>query len=307
VIAIGVQTWSTDVRALARYWRAADALGYARITYGDGLFGFTHDGFTLLGALAVLTGRARIGPAVTYAFDRAAHHPAWLAKRAVAVDHLSGGRLDLRLGVGAAGAATAAAWTSHGIAYPPARTRLARLEAAIGIVRALWRGEAVDHDGAFGPLRGARLAPAPVQRPGPPVWVSAMGPAALALAARLADGWEASYVGPEAFAARCQALDALLERHGRAPGDVRRSVEVDVVLGRTARAAGAALARFRAARGIPPDHPLLGSALAGSPAAVVERVAAYAKAGATDLMLGFADFPETAMLETFAARVLPWV
>ena len=245
--------------------------------------------------------------AVTSAVHRPAHHRACLAKPAVAVAHLSRGRLDLRLGVGAAGAATAAAWTSHGIAYPPARTRLARLEAAIGIVRALWRGEAVDHDGAFGPLRGARLAPPPVQRPGPPVWVSAMGPAALALAARLADGWEASYVGPEAFAARCQALDALLERHGRAPGDVRRSVEVDVVLGRTARAAGAALARFRAARGIPPDHPLLGSALAGSPAAVVERVAAYAKAGATDLMLGFADFPGTRMLETFAARVLPWV
>ena len=105
-LALGVQTWSTDVAAVTRFWRAADELDYARITYGDGLWDFTHDGWTMLGALAAVTGRARLGPAVTYAFDPAAHHPSWLAKRAVTVDHLSGGRLDLRLAVGAEAAAT---------------------------------------------------------------------------------------------------------------------------------------------------------------------------------------------------------
>jgi len=42
VIAVGVQTWGTDVAALQDYCRAADELGYARVTYGDGLWGFTH-------------------------------------------------------------------------------------------------------------------------------------------------------------------------------------------------------------------------------------------------------------------------
>lgn len=37
VIALGVQTWGTDLRALRRFWQAADDLGYARIVYGDGL------------------------------------------------------------------------------------------------------------------------------------------------------------------------------------------------------------------------------------------------------------------------------
>ncbi len=105
MLAIGVQTWGTDVAALRHYWTVADELGYARITYGDGLGGWTHDGWTMLGALAGLTRRARIGPAVTYAFDASSHHPSWLAKRAVTVDHLSGGRLDLRLAVGAEGEA----------------------------------------------------------------------------------------------------------------------------------------------------------------------------------------------------------
>src|SRR5205814_10174225 len=108
VIRFGVQTWGTDVAALMGYWTAAERLGYARVTYGDGLWSFTHDGWTMLGALAAVTRRARLGPAVTYAFDASSHHPSWLAKRAVTVDHLSAGRLDLRLGIGADDAGTAA-------------------------------------------------------------------------------------------------------------------------------------------------------------------------------------------------------
>ena len=66
VISFGVQTWGTDVVALRHYWRIADELGYARITYGDGLWPWTHDGWTMLAALAAATHTARIGPAVTY-------------------------------------------------------------------------------------------------------------------------------------------------------------------------------------------------------------------------------------------------
>jgi hypothetical protein len=47
VIGLGVQTWGTDVAALKRYWTAADELGFTRVTYGDGLWGFTHDGWSM--------------------------------------------------------------------------------------------------------------------------------------------------------------------------------------------------------------------------------------------------------------------
>jgi len=120
VISVGVQTWGTDVVALRGYRQMADELGYARITYGDGLWGWTHDDWTMLGALAGLTRRARLGPAVTYCFDPSSHHPSWLAKRAVAADHLSGGRLDLRLAVGTEDSRAAATWRSHAIPYPDA-------------------------------------------------------------------------------------------------------------------------------------------------------------------------------------------
>ena len=303
VIAIGVQTWGTDVVALQRYWRRADEMGYARITYGDGLWGFTHDGWTMLGALAGVTRRARLGPAVTYCFDPSSHHPSWLAKRAVTVDHLSGGRLDLRLAVGAEDAATAAAWRSHAIHYPDAATRVALAGETIDILEKLWTGDAIDHDGRFYTLRGARLVPRPIQKPGPPIWVAAMGSGALGVAARAA-GWEASYVTPAAFGDRWQRLHTALEAAGRPWWDYRRSVEADVVLGLTEAEAAEALAVFCTARGIDARDPLLASALIGTPEVVRARVAAYAAAGATDLMLGFADFPSTRMTELFAERVL---
>jgi len=304
VLAIGVQTWGTDVAALRRYWKVADELGYTRITYGDGLGDWTHDGWTMLGALAVLTRRARIGPAVTYAFDASSHHPSWLAKRAVAIDHLSDGRLDLRLAVGAEDDAAARGWSSFGIRYPPAGERIEALEETIQVIRGLWLTDTgFDHHGRRYALADARLGPKPIQHPGPPIWVAAMGPRTLAITARHADGWEASYVTPEGFAARWQRLGEQLRAEGRSVDAFRRSVELDAIVTATGEALRPRVARFCADRGIARDHPLLDTVLAGDGEAIFQRITDYEAAGATDLMLGFADFPATGMLELFAERV----
>ena len=303
-MSFGVHTWGTDVAALRHYWRRADELGFARITYGDGLWGWTHDGWTMLGALADLTRRARLGPAVTYCFDPSSHHPSWLAKRAVTVDHLSGGRLDLRLAVGAEDPATAAAWRRHAIPYPDAPTRVALAAETIEILERLWTGEPVSFEGRFYTLHDARLKPPPIQKPGPPIWLAAMSPGALGVAARRASGWEASYLTPDAFARRWTQVQHLLEDAGRPWWEYRRSVELDVVLGLTEDAADRARRQFCAARGIEGDAALLATALIGTPDVVSARIAEYAAAGVTDLMLGFADFPDVGMTELFAERVL---
>src|SRR5213078_2497642 len=75
-----------------------------------------------------------------------------------------------------------------------------------------------------------RVTPAPVQRGGPPVWIAAMRPRAIALAARCADGWEASFLPPAAFGNAAAQLDAALAMAGRPRDGVRRSVEVDAAL-----------------------------------------------------------------------------
>jgi alkanesulfonate monooxygenase SsuD/methylene tetrahydromethanopterin reductase-like flavin-dependent oxidoreductase (luciferase family) len=97
----------------------------------------------------------------------------------------------------------------------------------------------------------------------------------------------------------------MLTAHGRAPESIRRSVELDVVLGHSRRHAMEALERFRVGRGLASDDPLLGTVLAGTADVVGESIARYQHAGVTDLMLGFTDFPATTMLEAFAERVLP--
>lgn len=84
-----------------------------------------------------------------------------------------------------------------------------------------------------------------------------------------------------------------------------RSVEVDAALTDSAADAARAVERFCAARGIAREHSLLDGALVGDADAVIARALAYREAGATDLMVGFADFPDTTMLERFARRVLP--
>jgi alkanesulfonate monooxygenase SsuD/methylene tetrahydromethanopterin reductase-like flavin-dependent oxidoreductase (luciferase family) len=172
-------------------------------------------------------------------------------------------------------------------------------------MRALWQGEPVERHGRFGHLVGAVGGPPPVQRPGPPVWIAAMSEPALALVARLADGWEASYLFPAEFARRWRKLRGLLEAEHRDSESVRRSIEVDVVLGQSVGDATLALGRFCAARGIDEHHRLVATLLAGDATAVQQAATAYESAGATDLLLGFADFPDTGMLEAFAAAVTP--
>src|SRR5262249_60947196 len=89
------------------------------------------------------------------------------------------------------------------------------------------------------------------------------------------------------------------------PERARGSSEAAVVRGRSPADAARALGRFCPARGIDSHHILVATALAGDATAVAEAARAYEAAGVTDLLLGFADFPATGMLEAFAATVAP--
>src|SRR5262245_59538349 len=98
------------------------------------------DAPTLLGALAVLTTRVRLGPLVSPVTTR---HPALLAKAMATVDVVSGGRAVVGLG---------AAWDADehrrfGIGFPPARERVDRLEDAVRICRAMFDEQTASHHG----------------------------------------------------------------------------------------------------------------------------------------------------------------
>ena len=120
-----------------------------------------------MGAIAAATGRVRLGPMVT---PLARRRPWKVARETVALDHLSGGRLILGVGLGV----HAEEFEMLGDEGAP-RGRAALLDEALDVVTALWTGERVDHDGAAFTV-DADFRPPPVQQPRVPIWVGGTWP-----------------------------------------------------------------------------------------------------------------------------------
>ena len=132
----------------------------------------------LCAALAVCTQRVRLGAGP---LALPLYHPLRVAEDAATLDGLSGGRIELALGLGGAGQA----FTGFGV---PSRGRGDRLEEGIALMRAAWSGEPVSFDGRHHTVSDVSISPRPVQRPGPPLWVGATANAAVCRAARLGAG-----------------------------------------------------------------------------------------------------------------------
>jgi alkanesulfonate monooxygenase SsuD/methylene tetrahydromethanopterin reductase-like flavin-dependent oxidoreductase (luciferase family) len=102
---------------------------------------------------------------------------------AATLQEASGGRLVLGIGIGG----HPAEHLAYGIPFPAAPERVARLEEAVAVLRALWTGGPVTRDSPFYPLAGAHAFPIP--QPVPPIIVGAESAPGAALAGRVGDGW----------------------------------------------------------------------------------------------------------------------
>jgi probable F420-dependent oxidoreductase len=166
-------------RAWAEWARTVEGLGYHRLLMGDHFgLGFAPAPALLAAALATTT--LRIGTTV-YAADF--RHPALLANEAATLDVLSGGRFEFGIGAGYNRAEYAAA----GIPFDPPAIRVSRMIEALGIIKALWRGETVQFTGQHYTIQGLRDPVRPVQQPHPPIFVGGGGRRVLSFAAREAD------------------------------------------------------------------------------------------------------------------------
>jgi probable F420-dependent oxidoreductase len=159
--------------------RRAEALGYAGLYMPDHL-GRQLSPISALTAAAIATTSLRVGP---YVAANDFRHPLLLAREMATLDVLSAGRVEIGLGAG---------WSTTdyrqlGWAYDRPGVRIGRLEEAIAVIKRLFAGETVTHNGEHYQLDRARLAPLPVQRPHPPFVIGGGGPRLLRLAAREAD------------------------------------------------------------------------------------------------------------------------
>ena len=125
--------------------------------------------WTTLGAAAVMTTRVRLGTLITPVPRR---RPWVLARQVCTVDHLSGGRAVLGVGLGVPAQEEYAAL---GEPADPKRHG-AILDEALTVIDALWSGEAVDHDGVHFKIDGVCFRPRPLQQPRIPIWCAASLP-----------------------------------------------------------------------------------------------------------------------------------
>ena len=170
---LSVQNFGTygDPRLLADLARDAEAAGW------EGFFVWDHllrgdasvaDPWISLAAIAVATERVRIGTMVTPLPRR---RPWQVARQAVTLDHLSGGRMTLGVGLGSNARMEFAPFGEE----TGDAERAALLDEGLEIVTQLWSGEAVDRSGRY-TLRDARSVPRPLQRPRIPIWVAGNWP-----------------------------------------------------------------------------------------------------------------------------------
>ena len=183
----------------------ADRLGYHSVWSAEA---YGSDAVTTITWVAAQTTRIRVGTAI---MQIAARTPTLTATTAQTLDQLSGGRFLLGLGV--SGPQVVEGW--HGVAFgkPLARTR-----EYVDIVRAVWRRQepvafkgtyyqipyaGPDATGLGKPLRSILHG-----RPDIPIYLAAIGPRNVALAAEIADGWLPVFFSPERMSVFRDSLDA---------------------------------------------------------------------------------------------------
>lgn len=192
--------------------------------------GHWYEGWTALAGLAAMTATIRLGTLVT---SNTLRNPALLARMAMTVDHISGGRLELGIGPGGA----PLDYSMLGLPMWPPRERVDRLDETLRIVIPLLETGEVRHAGRDLAIDEAVVAPFPIQRPRPPITVGALGPRAIEVAARHGDAWNTYGVkggrsitgrlthddAVAATAERVAILDAACDRLGRERSSIRRS------------------------------------------------------------------------------------
>src|SRR5262245_35867180 len=165
-----------------------------------------YDAVATLGFLAGVTERVRL---LSYVYVVPYRHPLATAKAFLTLDALSGGRVILGAGAGH----LEGEFATLGVGFAG---RGKRFDEALDLIAAAFTDEYPTHYGPTWPVHDVGLAPRPVQRPRPPIWVGGSTPAAIRRAAARGDGWLPQGVPPMGMAA---AITLLREQRARLRGD----------------------------------------------------------------------------------------
>lgn len=291
---------------LKRLWRLADEHGFHWCSVWDHLYSISDltnpaspsfEGVATMAALAGATTRVRVGCLV---FCVGYRNPGVLAKAAVTIDHLSGGRVELGLGAG---------WNERefrafGMPFLPIKDRLDQLEETASVLRRLFDGERVTFDGTQVHLTEALCDPRPVQAR-LRLWIGGQGEKRLLrIVARHADGWNVPFLAPEVFTQRAATLDEWCAKEGRDPRAITRTINVGLALGRDDAAVQREEEKLPSMFGGLTEFVKPGI-LIGTPPRVIDRIGDYERGGAEWVILALRAPFDWEGLELFIQDVMP--
>jgi len=285
-----------EVAKLRTFLARAEALGFESAWVVEQILGGIRslEPVTLLTWAAACTERLRLAPAVLLTALRS---PVHLAKALSSLDHLSGGRLTVGIGLGG----NPKIYPAFGLL---AARRAARFAEGLRLMKRLWTEERVTFDGEFFKLQNASMQPKPLQKPHPPLWFGGHHPNALKRAVELGDGFiGAGSLSTAGFLEEVALLRRLLKDAGRDPASLPLGKRVYIAVDEDRARAGRRLAEwFGAFYG----KPELATEVCvwGGPEECVDRLEEIVAAGVGFLMLN-PVFDEMEHLELFASRIAP--
>lgn len=271
---------------LERLWRRGDEAGFHWISVWDHFYANPlqsredpcFEAVAAMAALAAMTKRVRVGCLVFCALFR---NPGVLAKAAVTIDHIAGGRADIGVG----GGWFEEEFREFGYGFPPLGERLDHLEEVVQILRSLWRDDVTTFQGKHYSLEGAVCSPKPQ---GLRLWMGGFGKQRTPrMAAKYADGFNLPYLPPETVSDRLTRLRRACEEIDRDPDQLDTSVNVGFYLGQ------------ESAPGIVP-----GGALLGSTQQALDRLGEYEETGVKGVNIAFRPPIDWDAFELFIDEVL---
>lgn len=268
--------------------RAAEAAGF------DGIWGMDHlipplaheqpmfEAMTTNTWLAAHTEKLTVGSLV---LCDAMRHPAVLAREALTLDHASGGRFEIGIGWGS----YQEDFDAFGLEPAAPRDRVRRLRETLQILKALWSGETVDHEGDFFRLSGVRYAPVPLTKI--PILIGGSGPKTMELVREFADWWNLDVRYLDKFEG--EAFQELKASAGKARVSIQEMVAFVPAGGDRQAITETALRRFGH------SQPVIGNS---------EELLAHfrhrAGQGVERTYVWFCDFGRPETLEAFGAEVI---
>ena len=199
--------------------KTIDGLGYDSMSFPDHFAGFIPESIwtpditplahfqqsphtyfeigSIMAACAVVTENVKLISAVTEPIRR---HPILLAQTFLTLDHISGGRAILGIGAG-----EIENIEPYGLKYSG---QVGKLREALDIIKKVWSTqEPFSYDGKFWKLKDAVMSLRPsVQDSPPPIWIAALGPKMLEIAAQYGDGWIPTILSPADYAERLNEI-----------------------------------------------------------------------------------------------------